>query len=346
MLPRSVPLLALAALLAGCPSATSTKAPKETVVRAPNQGTTAAPPVSVPTLTRDPNVPTLPSDAADLFPTKPEQPAPAAPAPTVTTLAGSGVAGYRDAMGQQAQFKTMNGLAIDAQGNLYVADTGNNRIRKIDMSDPANPNVSNLAGVVGPGGLQNVATGAGSLPSGIAYDGKGGLFIADAQDNHVRRLDLASGQLTVLAGSADFNVHDGQGAAASFNSPQGVACDDQGNAYVADAGNRRVRKVTPDGTVTSLQLGPVGGNVPFQPGGLAWLAGGTLVVADLGNSRVLAVPPAVGKDAPATTMLADGFATPQGLAVAADGTIYLADTGHHEIRKLVGGVKAKSYARP
>jgi sugar lactone lactonase YvrE len=227
---------------------------------------------------------------------------------TVTTLAGSGLAGPL-------------GIAAAPDGRVFVSDASAKAILQLQA-----------------GKLTTLAANVGALPGGLAFDNKGGLFIADAQDNHIRRLDLATGAVAVLAGSGDLNVRDGKGTAASFNSPQGVACDDQGNAYVGDAGNRRVRKVTPDGTVTSLPLGPVGGNVVFQPGGVAWLPGGTLLVTDLGNNRVLAIPPGTADADPATLKLADGLNTPQGVAVAGDGTIYVADTGNHEIRKLAGGV--------
>ncbi|MDB5100745.1 MAG: Serine/threonine-protein kinase PknD [Cyanobacteria bacterium RYN_339] len=369
-------LLPLALLLAGCPGA-ATKAPvREKVVKAPSQGTfVATPRPAGSAVTRDPSQPTLPTDATGLFPTKPEAPAPAVPALTITTLAGSGAAGFADGAGVAAMFARPTSLAVMADGSLVVADHDNNRIRRVAadgtvttlaggpvagatdgaaldarfngplgvatapdgrifVADAGNRSVR----MIKDGAVTTLAKAAGQLPTGLAFDGRGGVFLTDALDNHVRRLDLASGQLAVLAGNGDFSVHDGKGTAASFNSPQGVAVDDQGNAYVGDAGNRRVRKVTPDGTVTSVQLGPVGGNVPFQPSGVGRLADGTLVVSDVGNNRVLAIPPAAKDQTPATLELATGLATPQGLAVGADGTIYVADTGKHQVRKLAGGV--------
>jgi sugar lactone lactonase YvrE len=372
---RRFPILALALLLAGCPA--PTKAPvKEKVVTAPNQGTTvvATPPANVPTLNRDPNLPSLPSDASVLFPSKAPEPDPVSPALTVSIFAGSGFPGSADGQGKAASFNRPTSVAATADG-VVVADHDNNMLRLV----AADATVTTLAGATTPGqadgagkdarfngplGLAaapdgrvfvsdagskairqyqvgqvgTLATNVGSQPGGIAYDGKGGLFIADAVDNHVRRLDLATGKVTDLAGSPDFNVHDGKGPAASFNSPQGVACDDQGNAYVADAGNRRIRKVTPDGTVTSLQLGNVAGTRLFQPSGLAWLPGGTLVVSDVANGRVLAIGPATKDAAPATVRLAQGLNAPQGVALVADGTLYVADPGAMEIHKLAGGV--------
>jgi sugar lactone lactonase YvrE len=356
-----------ALMLAGCPG-TTTKAPiKEKKVVASGQGTLATPAPRGSVLTRDPSLPGLPSDAAGLFPTKPVTPAPAAL--TTTTLAGA-TQGYADGMGAAALFSRPTGVAVAADGALIVADHDNHAVRRVAPDGTVTTLVGGSAGSAdgplkdarlnGPLGVATAPDGrifvadastkalrqikdgqvttltkaAGALPIGLAFDGHG-LFITDATDNHVRHLELATGQLDVLAGNGDFNVHDGKGTAASFNSPQGVAVDAQGNAYVGDAGNRRVRKVTPDGTVTSVPLGPVGGNVPFQPAGVARLPDGTLVVTDIGNNRVLAIPPG---DDPATLELATGFATPQGVAVGADGTIYVADTGNHQIRKLAGGV--------
>jgi hypothetical protein len=159
------------------------------------------------------------------------------------------------------------GVAADATGNLYVADCGNDTIRKITASGV----VTTLAGVAGAAGSAD-GTGPGahfSNPTGVATDGAGNIYVADAGNNTIRKI-TPGGVVTTLAGTAGITGSaDGTGATASFNDPESVTVDDLGDVYVADTGNSTVRKITTAGVVTTV-LG-VPGVVSFSPGSLPGL---------------------------------------------------------------------------
>jgi sugar lactone lactonase YvrE len=221
-----------------------------------------------------------------------------APEEIVTTLAGSGQAGYVDGVGLDAQFKSPASLAVDQAGNVYVADTTNNRIRKIAPDGT----VTTLAGSTETGYAAGYADGPASQalfqgPRSVDVDGAGNVYVADT-GNHCIRAISPGGQVTTLAGTPEPGYADGQGAVARFNFPSGIAADAQGNLYVADTANHRIRKITPDGAVTTL----AGSGTP-------------------GNA-----------DGPATEAR---FRGPEGVAVDSAGNVYVADTGNHRIRKIV-----------
>ena len=180
------------------------------------------------------------------------------PAGVVTTLAGSpGQTGSADGTGSAARFYSPRGVAVDAAGNVYVADTFNDTIRKIT---PAGV-VTTLAGTAGQSGS---ADGTGSAarfddPDGVAVDGAGNVYVADSATTRSAR-SRPAGVVTTLAGTAgQAGSADGTGSAARFNDPDGVAVDAAGNVYVADTSNDTIRKITPAGVVTTLAgiAGPV-----------------------------------------------------------------------------------------
>jgi serine/threonine-protein kinase len=163
----------------------------------------------------------------------------ATPLGAVSTLAGMLSAGSANGLGSAASFSAPTSVAVDAVGNVYVADSGNNLIR---MVTPAGE-VSTLAGTGTAGSVNGSASTASfSTPSGVAVDAVGNVYVADDLNNLIRRVTLA-GEVSTLAGTSAAGSADGSGSAATFDLPQGVAVDAAGNVYVADVGNGLIRKI-------------------------------------------------------------------------------------------------------
>lgn len=209
----------------------------------------------------------------------------------VSTLAGSRNPGADDGTGTAASFSFPHGLAIDRQGTLYLSDPGNHLIRKIT---PAGV-VTTLAGTGTQGSADGPAASASfDTPQAIALDGLDNLYVYDAGTYNLRKIS-AAGIVTTLAGSGEPGDADGKGVAAAFDVIGGIAADKDGTLYVGDTFNHLVRKVTPDGTVSTLagqakQTGSVNGALAparfFGPAGVAIGAGGSLFVADTFNHTV------------------------------------------------------------
>lgn len=157
----------------------------------------------------------------------------------VTTLAGTGEAGFKDGTGNQAKFDQPSGIAVDKYGIVYVADTDNNRIRGIDK----NGNVSTIAGNGGHGSLDGWGTQAAfSWPTQIVVDNLGNLYIADDINNLIRKIDVHSNVSTV-AGTGVIGLKNGPVAQARFHRPMGITVDGEGSIYVADTYNNCIRKI-------------------------------------------------------------------------------------------------------
>jgi sugar lactone lactonase YvrE len=219
-----------------------------------------------------------------------------APTGMVTTLAGTGW-GSSDATGTAARFHYPSGIVTDTAGNLYVADTLNDTIRRITPDGV----VTTLAGQAG--SLGN-ADGVGSAarfdgPQGLALDGAGNLYVADSDNLAIRKLTLSSGAVTKVAGwdraTLGFAPNDGPVARAQFNFPCGVAVDGAGNLYVADTDNHTIRQITPAGIVTTIAGLPgtfgsadgVGAAARFNyPSGIAVDDAGNLYIADTNNHTI------------------------------------------------------------
>ncbi len=181
------------------------------------------------------------------------------PSGDVTTFAGSGVAGFGDGPKSTALFLYPAGVAVDAAGNVFVADTGNHRIRQISI---ASGNVTTLAGTGVSGitadGAANVAQFAS--PRGVAVDSAGNnVWVADTGNQRVRQ--ILSGSVFSIAGDGTAGFADGVGAEAQFSSPTGIAVDENGLVYVSDSGNHRIRTVKTDGTVVTLAGSGIDGTV-------------------------------------------------------------------------------------
>jgi len=274
------------------------------------------------------------------------------PAGAVGTLAGTtGEAGTADGFGRAARFSSPLGVAVDGAGNVYVADSLNNTIRKVTASEV----VTTLAGTAGKWGSRD-GTGTAarfSLPKGVAVDRARNIYVAD-NDNNTIRMITPSGVVTTLAGTArQSGSADGVGTAAQFGRPGGVAVDDAGNVYVADTGNSTIRMITPSGVVTTLagtasrtgSADGVGTAARFdRPGGVAVDGAGNVYVADTGNQTIRKIEPS----AVVTTLAGaagqvgsvDGagaaarFNFPVGVAVDDTGNVYVADTRNDSVRKI------------
>jgi hypothetical protein len=171
----------------------------------------------------------------------------------VTTFAGSaGVSGSADGTGANARFNHPTGVAVDAGGNVYVADTTNNTIRKITSAGV----VTTLAGLAGVSGSSD-GSGSAALfnrPGGLAVDGSGNLYVADTGNSTIRRI-TPSGTVSTYAGLVGVaGLKDGPRTDCWFNQPQDVAVDAAGVVYVADTGNATIRRIAADGTVTAPTL--------------------------------------------------------------------------------------------
>jgi len=219
----------------------------------------------------------------------------------VTTLAGTpGVMGYADGIGPAARFANPYSVAVDSAGStVYVADTFNQVVRKINVSTGA---VTTLAGYQ-PDGIVEDVDGTGSnarlnFPGGIAVDKNGNIYVTEQVGNTIRKI-TSGGVVTTLAGTFAFNGNygsaDGTGRAASFNGPWGIAVDVKGTLYVADYGNYTIRKITSTGVVTTLGGAPgtngmkdaTGAGARFwYPAGIASDANGKIYIADLSNSEI------------------------------------------------------------
>jgi sugar lactone lactonase YvrE len=230
------------------------------------------------------------------------------PSGEVTTLAGLARAyGWADGDGANARFAVPHGLAVDPAGNIYVADDFNHTIRKIT---PAGT-VTSLAG-----GRNEFAYGTNDgvglaarfyNPHHVALDAATNIYVSDGNNQTIRKI-TPQGEVTTLAGlPLQQGSADGVGSAARFNNPWGVAADDQGNVFVADVYNGTIRKVTPQGAVTTIGnvagrsgcIEGVGTNAYFStPYGVALDASGRLFVADTSGNRIVIGTPLPGLPRP------------------------------------------------
>jgi uncharacterized protein (TIGR03437 family) len=278
----------------------------------------------------------------------------------ISTVAGTGLLPFTTE-GGAATSTTLaaNAVAADSTGNFYIADTVSNRVYKVGTGGTltvfAGNGTLSFAGDGGP------ATRASLFnPFGLAADTAGNVYIADALNNRVRRVN-ASGTISTFAGTGGFSFSGdgGQAASAGVASPSGLAVDSSGNLYIADFGNNRVRKVNTAGVISTYAGGaPVpgfsgdGGKAVgaglFGPGGLAIDAVGNLYIADIANNRIRKVDAAgnistvagngtkgfSGDGGPATSAMLNLFSVHVGLAVDGAGNLYIPDVANHRVRKV------------
>jgi RHS repeat-associated protein len=273
---------------------------------------------------------------------------PGAASSTVSTIAGlGGTAGFADGSGSSAEFDRLSGLAVGPDGSVYVADTGNNRIRKVQNQSGA-WTVSTLAGTGTAGFGDGPATSAEfSGPTGVAVDSNSNVYVADTGNNRIR--EISGGTVSTLGGNGTAGLVNGAASSAEFNAPKGVAVDNQGNLYIADTGNSTVRFISTSGQVSSVAGdGTIGSNDSPNAhfNGLIGVGfDGTtayIYVADTLNERIRRLDPSgnVIILTGSTQGYADGsattaqFAEPGGLAVDGAGKIIVADTTNSLIREV------------
>ncbi|AWH31814.1 NHL repeat-containing protein [Stenotrophomonas sp. SAU14A_NAIMI4_8] len=258
----------------------------------------------------------------------------------VQTVAGQGE-GRVDGPALQASFHTPSGIAADAQGNLYVADTGNHAIRRIS----ADGQVTTLAG-----GEQGYADGPAAQarfdgPMGIAVDAQGQVFVADTWNDRIRVIGT-DGQVRTLAGGDRPGFTDAIGGEARFDTPVALAFDAHGALLVADLFNNAVRRVGGDGTVSTVVSS---GGVMNAPLSLATTHDGVLYVGDL-DGRVLQITPQGHQIALLGNDRLPRLARPSGLAVDADGSVLVADSTAYRLHRLrplpVGELPAPALVGP
>ena len=279
------------------------------------------------------------------------------PGGTITTVAGTGEEGFSGDGGpaDQARLDFPSGVAVDGAGNLFIADTVNDRIRRVDpagtITTVAGTGEEGFSGDGGPAEQARL-----DFPRGVAVDGSGNLFIADRANHRIRRVDPA-GTITTIAGTGErgYSGDGGPADQARLDSPVGVAVDGAGNLFIADTFNQRIRRVDPAGIITTIAgtggFGFSGDGGPADQARLAFPVGvavdgaGNLFIADEGNHRIRRVDPAgtittiagtggfgfSGDGGPADQARLD---SPVGVAVDGAGNLFIADTLNHRIRRV------------
>ena len=276
---------------------------------------------------------------------------------TMTRYAGSGQSGFSGDGGPaaNASFRVPAGLAFDSEGNLYIADRENHRVRKVDPKGY----ISTFAGIgeAGFSGDEGPAVKARlNLPSGVVVDKKGNLYISDRSNDRIRVVDK-KGVIRTYAGSgvAGFQGDAGPALKAQLDKPFGIALDETKNLYIADRNNNRVRKVSPDGIITTVagdggfffmgDNGPAYRASVAAPTGVALDSKGNLYIADRNNNRVRVVD----RTGMIRTVVGTGqqdyngdsevaretnLYLPFGLTVDSNDNLLVIDRSHYRIRRI------------
>jgi len=265
----------------------------------------------------------------------------------ITTVTGYAGKGSADGTGAGALFSAPQAVAVDSAGNVYVADTGNNVIRVVTPAGVS----STLAGSPGVRGSTD-GTGASASfdqPAGLALDATGNVYVSDYGSSLIRKVTPA-GQVTTLAGAPGVTGSaNGSGGSARFCHPMGLAMDSMGTLYVADYGNHLIRKVTPEGAVSTLAgvagvFGSTNGpnGVLYEPEAVAVDSAGNVYVADTGNAAIRRITPGGSistlAGSPGTLGNVDGnganalFYQPAGIGIDSAGNLYVADYFNNTIR--------------
>ncbi len=282
----------------------------------------------------------------------------------ITILAGGSVQGFAGdgGLAANAELNAPQGIAVDPAGNVFIADSGNNRIRRVDAVTLRINTIagSGSTGFAGDGGPATAA--AIDLPRAICLDAGGkNLYIADTRNHRIRRVNLSTGLIGTVAGNGT-QGYSGDGAssiAATLDTPSGIALNPAGDLYIADTRNQRVRRVAAGTGVISTVLGSgaadaaaAGGQAPgftlALPSGLVADAQGNLYIAEAGNHRLLRMDGVTGAVSVVAGSRTQGFAgdgapaisasldSPRAVALSPAGLVSIADSGNQRVRQLVG----------
>ncbi len=283
----------------------------------------------------------------------------------ISTIAGVGLSGSTGDTGlaTAARINFPQSVKLDSSGNLYIADTSNHRIRKVDTSGIITTFAgTGIAGSIGDGGA---ATSARlNNPRSIAFDSSGNMYIADTSNHRIRKIDTSGNISTYAGSSAGLSGDGGAASSAQFSGPQGIFIDSSDNIYVADTGNSRIRKIDTSGNISTIagtssgfsgDGGAATGAQLAAPVFAALDGSGNLYIADTSNNRIRKVDTSgdistyagtgvttYGGDGGVATMAQ--FSTPQNVAVDSAGNVYMADSGHHRIRKIDTSGNISTYA--
>ncbi len=283
----------------------------------------------------------------------------------ITTFAGSGTGGYSSGGysgdGGPATSASLNlpgEIAFDTNGNLFIADSQNGRIRRVDASTGMITTVAGNGGFTFSGDGGPATAAALNHPGGVAVDTNGNVFIADAYNCRVRRVDAATGIITTVAGNGQFSFSgdDGPATAAALWFPIGVRVDDGGNLFITDLYNHRVRRVDAStGIITTFAGngesgfsgdGGLATNAGMAPAGVAIDSSGNLVIADANSRRIRRIDISTNI---ITTLAGDGelrfygdggpaldasLYVPQGLTADPSGNLLAYDTNNRRIRRI------------
>lgn len=275
----------------------------------------------------------------------------------VSTFAGSGGTGSGDFNGTAASFNLPTVVTLDSFGNVFVVDRSNHKIRKITPSG----DVTTFAGSGVLGNVDGVGTAASfRFPDGAVFDSHDNLFVSD-QSNHKIRKITPDGTVTTFAGSGAIGSADGIGTAASFFYPAGMAVDADDNLLVAEYGNNKIRKITPNGDVTTTAGTGIPGSADGEaataqfdgPTGVGVDSFGNVFVADYGSNKIRKID-ALGN---VTTFAGSGasgsangigtnasFNHPAIVAVDEDNNLFVTDEGNHKIRKITASGVVSTFA--
>lgn len=276
-----------------------------------------------------------------------------APDGTVTTIAGTGAAGYADGTALNAKFNRPWGILTDGADNVYVADKDNQVIRKISPEGI----VTTLAGTVNSSGRTDGPATSSKFfsPENMVFDANGNMYVADTDNNLIRKITPA-GEVSTFAGSGTAGKDDGEGTAATFNKPIGLVINRlTGDLYVADYASHLIRKITPNGHVSTF----AGSGTPGDANGMGQSAKFDrpygLTIDNLGNLYLSDANDVIRKITPAGNVYTiagslrlvpgsndglafkAGFYTPIGLTFDNNSNLYVADENNHKIRKITLG---------